>query len=150
MGFERFTQQAIQAIILAQYEAKRLKHHYIGTEQLLLGIIGEQSGMTARILTSMGVNFENTRVEVEKRIGRGTGSPPEIPFTPRAKQCLELALQQAREFKHRHIGTEHLLLGILREGQGMGVIVLRNLGLDLQNLEQRLRTEMGNEPRFGE
>jgi len=144
IGFERFTQQAIQAIILAQYESKRLKHRYIGTEQLLLGIIGERSGMTARVLTAMGVDFENTRVEVEKRIGRGTGSLPEIPFTPRARQCLELALQQAREFNHRHIGTEHLLLGILHEGQGMAVIVLRNLGVDLQNLEQRLRTEMGN------
>ncbi|MDZ4871223.1 MAG: hypothetical protein CLLPBCKN_000611 [Chroococcidiopsis cubana SAG 39.79] len=144
IGFERFTQQSIQAIILAQYESKRLKHHYIGTEQLLLGIIGEQSGMTARVLTAMGVNFENTRAEVEKRIGRGTGSPPEIPFTPRARQCLELALTEAREFKHRHIGTEHLLLGILREGQGMAVIVLGNLGVDLQNLEQQLRTEMGN------
>ena len=144
IGFERFTQQSIQAIILAQYESKRLKHHYIGTEQLLLGIIGEQSGMTTRVLTAMGVNFENTRAEVEKRIGRGTGSPPEIPFTPRARQCLELALTEAREFKHRHIGTEHLLLGILREGQGMAVIVLGNLGVDLQNLEQQLRTEMGN------
>ncbi|MGL4622786.1 metalloregulator ArsR/SmtB family transcription factor [Chroococcidiopsis sp.] len=151
IGFERFTQQAIQAIILAQYEAKRLKHHYIGTEQLLLGVVAEESGLPARVLTAMGVNFENTRIEVEKRIGRGTGSPrSEVPFTPRAKQCLEFSLKQAREFNHRHIGTEHLLLGILREGQGMGVIVLRNLGVDLENLEQRLRTEMGNEPRLSE
>nr|WP_250123874.1 metalloregulator ArsR/SmtB family transcription factor [Chroococcidiopsis sp. CCMEE 29] len=138
-GFERFTQKAIIAIQLAQGESRRLGHAYVGTEQILLGLIGEGSGLASQFLTSVGVNFENAQIEVEKIIGRGRGHTPDpIPFTPRAKQVLELALEQSRQLGHNYIGTEHLLLGILREADGLGARVLQNLGVDLPNLEQRL------------
>jgi ATP-dependent Clp protease ATP-binding subunit ClpC len=139
-GFERFTQKAIIAIQLAQGESRRLGHGYVGTEQILLGLIGEGSGLASQFLTSVGVNFENAQIEVEKIIGRGRGHTPDpIPFTPRAKQVLELALEQSRQLGHNYIGTEHLLLGILREADGLGARVLQNLGVDLPNLEQRLQ-----------
>jgi ATP-dependent Clp protease ATP-binding subunit ClpC len=142
-GFERFTHKAIIAIQLAQGESRRLGHQYVGTEQLLLGLIGEGSGLAAQVLTSAGVNFERTQIEIEKIIGRGSGSPKDITFTPRAKQVLELALEQSQQLGHNYIGTEHLLLGILHERNGLGAKVLQNLGVDLANLEQRLRTSVG-------
>lgn len=142
-GFERFTQKAIIAIQLAQGESRRLGHQYVGTEQLLLGLIGEGSGLASQLLTSAGVNFEKAQIEIEKIIGRGSSSPRDITFTPRAKQVLELALEQSQQLGHNYIGTEHLLLGILRERNGLGAKVLQNLGVDLANLEQRLRTSVG-------
>ena len=111
--FERFTEKAIKVIMLAQEEARRLGHNFVGTEQILLGLIGEGTGIAAKVLKSMGVNLKDARVEVEKIIGRGSGFVAvEIPFTPRAKRVLELSLEEARQLGHNYIGTEHLLLAI--------------------------------------
>lgn len=131
MMFERFTEKAIKVVMLAQEEARRLGHNFVGTEQILLGLIGEGTGISAKVLKSMGVNLKEARVEVEKIIGRGSGFVAvEIPFTPRAKRVLELSLEEARQLGHNYIGTEHLLLGLLREGEGVAARVLENLGAD--------------------
>jgi hypothetical protein len=137
--FERFTEKAIKVIMLAQEESRRLGHNYVGTEQILLGMIGEGTGIAAKVIKSMGVNLQNARVEVEVIIGRGSGFVSvEIPFTPRAKQVLELAIEEARQLQHNYTGTEHLLLGLIREGEGVGVRVLEALGVDLS----RVRTQV--------
>ncbi|KAM0905429.1 hypothetical protein ACQ4PT_017399 [Festuca glaucescens] len=116
--FERFTEKAIKVIMLAQEEARRLGHNFVGTEQILLGLIGEGTGIAAKVLKSMGINLKDARMEVEKIIGRGSGFVAvEIPFTPRAKRVLELSLEEARQLGHNYIGSEHLLLGLLREGE---------------------------------
>ena len=144
-GFDRFTQKAIIAINIAQGESRRLGHRYVGTEQILLGLVGEGSGFAAQFLNSVGVNLENAQIEVEKIIGRGQGfTPVDIPFTPRAKRVLELTVEQSRQLNQNYIATEHLLLGILKEGadsagKGVAIKVLQNLGVDLVSLEQRLR-----------
>src|SRR6202050_4017895 len=130
--FERFTEKAIKVIMLAQEEARRLGHNFVGTEQILLGLIGESTGIAAKTLKSMGVNLKDARVEVEKIIGRGSGFVAvEIPFTPRAKRVLELSWDEARQLGHNYIGTEHVLLGLIREGEGVAARVLENFGLDL-------------------
>jgi ATP-dependent Clp protease ATP-binding subunit ClpC len=129
--FESFTEKAIKVIMLAQEEARRLGHNFVGTEQILLGLIGEGTGVGSRVLKSMGVNLKEARVEVEKIIGRGSGFVAvEIPFTPRAKRVLELSLDESRQLGHNYIGTEHLLLGLIREGEGVAARVLENLGVD--------------------
>nr|WP_315792136.1 Clp protease N-terminal domain-containing protein [Fischerella sp. JS2] len=139
-GFERFTQKAVIAINIAQGESRRLGHNFVGTEQILLGLIGEGSGIASQFLTSVGVNLENAQIEVEKIIGRGLGNTAvDVPFTPRAKRVLELSVEESRQLGVNYIGTEHLLLGILREGGGAAIKVLQNLGVDLVSLEQRLR-----------
>ncbi len=118
--------------MLSQEEARRLGHNFVGTEQILLGLIGEGTGIGAKTLKSMGVNLKDARVEVEKIIGRGSGFVAvEIPFTPRAKRVLELSWDEARQLGHNYIGTEHLLLGLVREGEGVAARVLENLGVDL-------------------
>nr|UNJ15335.1 Clp protease ATP binding subunit [Cyanidioschyzonaceae sp. 1] len=133
--FERFTEKAIKVIMLAQEEARRLGHNFVGTEQILLGLIGEGTGLAARALKTLGVNLKEARIEVEKIIGRGSGFVAvEIPFTPRAKRVLELSLDEARLLAHNYIGTEHLLLGLIREGEGVAARVLENLGVDLSTL----------------
>ncbi|KAG5537289.1 hypothetical protein RHGRI_024661 [Rhododendron griersonianum] len=133
--FERFTEKAIKVIMLAQEEARRLGHNFVGTEQILLGLIGEGTGIAAKVLKSMGINLKDARVEVEKIIGRGSGFVAvEIPFTPRAKRVLELSLEEARQLGHNYIGSEHLLLGLLREGEGVAARVLENLGADPGNI----------------
>jgi ATP-dependent Clp protease ATP-binding subunit ClpC len=130
--FERFTEKAIKVIMLAQEEARRLGHNFVGTEQILLGLIGEGTGIASKVLKSMGVNLKDARVEVEKIIGRGSGFVAiEIPFTPRAKRILELSLEEARQLEHNYIGTEHILLGLIREEEGVAARVLENLSLDL-------------------
>ena len=130
--FERFTEKAIKVIMLAQEEARRLGHNFVGTEQVLLGLIGEGTGVAAKTLKSMGVTLKDARAEVEKIIGRGSGFVAvEIPFTPRAKRVLELSWDEARQLGHNYIGTEHLLLGLIREGEGVAARVLENLGVDL-------------------
>ncbi|KAK6127840.1 hypothetical protein DH2020_038409 [Rehmannia glutinosa] len=132
--FERFTEKAIKVIMLAQEEARRLGHNFVGTEQILLGLIGEGTGIAAKVLKSMGINLKDARVEVEKIIGRGSGFVAvEIPFTPRAKRVLELSLEEARQLGHNYIGSEHLLLGF-REGEGVAARVLENLGADPSNI----------------
>jgi ATP-dependent Clp protease ATP-binding subunit ClpC len=142
--FERFTEKAIKVIMLAQEEARRLGHNFVGTEQILLGLIGEGTGVAAKVLKSMGVNLKDARIEVEKIIGRGSGFVAvEIPFTPRAKRVLELSLEEARQLGHNYIGTEHLLLGLIREGEGVAARVLENLGVDLSKIRTQVIRMLG-------
>ena len=143
--FERFTEKAIKVIMLAQEEARRLGHNFVGTEQVLLGLIGEGTGIAAKTLKSMGVNLKDARIEVEKIIGRGSGFVAvEIPFTPRAKRVLELSWDEARQLGHNYIGTEHLLLGLIREGEGVAARVLENLGVDLNKIRSNVVKMLGD------
>ena len=143
--FERFTEKAIKVIMLAQEEARRLGHNFVGTEQVLLGLIGEGTGVAAKTLKSMGVNLKDARTEVEKIIGRGSGFVAvEIPFTPRAKRVLELSWDEARQLGHNYIGTEHLLLGLIREGEGVAARVLENLGVDLNKVRTNVIKMLGD------
>ena len=142
--FERFTEKAIKVIMLAQEEARRLGHNFVGTEQVLLGLIGEGTGVAAKALKSMGVNLKDARAEVEKIIGRGSGFVAvEIPFTPRAKRVLELSWDEARQLGHNYIGTEHLLLGLIREGEGVAARVLENLNVDLNKVRTNVIKMLG-------
>jgi ATP-dependent Clp protease ATP-binding subunit ClpC len=133
--FEKFTERARKVLRLAQEEAQRLKHDYIGTEHLLLGIIREGEGVAAKVLRNLGVNLDNARSSVESVLGRGnrvvTG---ELGLTPRAKKVIELAVDEARHLHHHYIGTEHLLLGLVREGHGIAAGVLENLGVSLEKV----------------
>lgn len=142
--FERFTEKAIKVIMLAQEEARRLGHNFVGTEQVLLGLIGEGTGVAAKTLKAMGVTLKDARVEVEKIIGRGSGFVAvEIPFTPRAKRVLELSWDEARQLGHNYIGTEHLLLGLIREGEGVAARVLENLGVELNKVRSNVIKMLG-------
>ena len=136
--YEQFTQKAMQSIFLARNESRRLSHAYVGTEQLLLGLLDEGTGIAAQVLAATGVDADAVRREVETIIGRGNGTPTEILFTPRAKKVLAIAVEQSSQLNHNYIGTEHLLLGILQEGQGLGVRVLENLKFNCKTLEQQL------------
>ena len=148
--FERFTEKAIKVIMLAQEEARRLGHNFVGTEQILLGLIGEGTGVAAKVLKSLGVNLKDSRIEVEKIIGRGSGFVAvEIPFTPRAKRVLELSLEEARQLGHNYIGTEHLLLGLIREGEGVAARVLENLGIDLTKVRTQVIRMLGETAEVG-
>jgi ArsR family transcriptional regulator, arsenate/arsenite/antimonite-responsive transcriptional repressor / arsenate reductase (thioredoxin) len=146
---QRFTPKAINIITFAQSESRRMGHNFVGTEQILLGVINEGSGKGWELLNSTGVNLENARIEVEKLIGRGSGNIRiNIPFTPRAKHSMELAVEECRQLGVNYVDAEHLLLGLLQEkkaGMGIGVAirVLQNLGVDLISLEQRLRQSFG-------
>mmetsp|Transcript_149165 Transcript_149165/g.362268 ORF Transcript_149165/g.362268 Transcript_149165/m.362268 type:complete len:911 (+) Transcript_149165:152-2884(+) len=142
--FERFTEKAIKVVMLAQEEARRLGHNFVGTEQIMLGLIGEGTGIAAKVLKSMGISLKEARIEVEKIIGRGSGFVAvEIPFTPRAKRVLELALEEARQLGHNYIGTEHLLLGLLREGEGVAARVLENLDADPSKIRSQVIRMVG-------
>merc|ERR1719240_1241672 len=144
MMFERFTEKAIKVVMLAQEEARRLGHNFVGTEQILLGLIGESTGIAAKVLKSMGVTLKESRVEVEKIIGRGSGFVAvEIPFTPRAKRVLELALEEARQLGHNYIGTEHILMGLVREGEGVAGRVLETLGADTSEIRAQVIRMVG-------
>ena len=137
--FERFTDRARRVIILAQDEARLLNHTYIGTEHLLLGLISEGEGVAAKALESLGVSLESVRSQVEEQIGAGSTSPTGyIPFTPRAKKVLELSLREALQLGHNYIGTEHILLGLIREGEGVAAQVLQKLGADLSRVRQQV------------
>eukprot|EP01024_Parvocaulis_polyphysoides_P059031 TRINITY_DN6373_c1_g1_i10.p1 TRINITY_DN6373_c1_g1~~TRINITY_DN6373_c1_g1_i10.p1 ORF type:complete len:416 (+),score=78.08 TRINITY_DN6373_c1_g1_i10:184-1248(+) len=130
--------------MLAQEEARRLGHNFVGTEQILLGLIGESTGIAAKVLKGMGVNLKEARIEVEKVIGRGSGFVAvEIPFTPRAKRVLELSLEEARQLGHNYIGTEHILLGLLREGEGVAARVLETLGADTAKIRAQVIRMVG-------
>nr|YP_010873253.1 Clp protease ATP binding subunit [Nemalion vermiculare]WGV34303.1 Clp protease ATP binding subunit [Nemalion vermiculare] len=143
--FERFTEKAIKVIMLAQEEARRLGHNFVGTEQILLGLIGEGTGIAAQVLKSMNVNLKDARIEVEKIIGRGSGFVAvEIPFTPRAKRVLELSLEEARQLGHNYIGTEHLLMGLVREGEGVAARVLENLAVDVSSIRTEVIQMLGD------
>jgi ATP-dependent Clp protease ATP-binding subunit ClpC len=135
--FERFTDRARRVVVLAQEEARLLNHNYIGTEHLLLGLIHEGEGLAAKALESLGVSLDQVRSQVEDMIGVGTATPQgHIPFTPRAKKVLELSLREALQLGHNYIGTEHILLGLLREGEGVAAQVLMKMGLDMQKVRQ--------------
>lgn len=143
--FERFTEKAIKVIMLAQEEARRLGHNFVGTEQILLGLIGEGTGIAAQVLKSMNVNLKDARIEVEKIIGRGSGFVAvEIPFTPRAKRVLELSLEEARQLGHNYIGTEHLLMGLVREGEGVAARVLENLAVNVSSVRTEVIQMLGD------
>ena len=133
--FERFTEKARRVIVYAQEEARMLNQNYIGTEHLLLGLIREQDGIAAKALESLNISLEDVHAQVEELIGRGTFVPTgHIPFTPRAKKVLELSLREALQLGHNYIGTEHVLLGLIREGEGVAAQVLLNLGADLEKV----------------
>ncbi|MBV9387342.1 MAG: Uma2 family endonuclease [Chroococcidiopsidaceae cyanobacterium CP_BM_ER_R8_30] len=141
--FERFTAKAKQVIVLAQEEGSRLGHQFVGTEQLLVGLIVEDSGVAAKVLKSAGVNLDAVRIEVEKIIGRGAGvKGVESPFTHKAKLVLDNAIEEARRLGHNYVGTEHLLLGLLQVTDGVAVRVLQTLGVDLQELRQQVLKEI--------
>ena len=142
--FERFTDRARRVVVLAQDEARMLNHDYIGTEHLLLGLIGEGEGVAARALESLGISLDAVRQQVEQVIGRGQQAPSgHIPFTPRAKKVMELALREANDLGHSYIGTEHILLGLIREGDGVAAGVLTGLGADRPRVRQQVTQLLG-------
>jgi ATP-dependent Clp protease ATP-binding subunit ClpA len=149
--FERFTVKSIKILMLAQEESRRLGHNFVGTEQLLLGTIGEGTGIGAKVLQSMGVTLKTARIEVERIIGRGAGFVAvEIPFTPRAKNVLNVALEESHQLGHNYIGTEHLLLGLIHDGEGVAVRVLERLDVsDLPNVRNQIIRMLGESSGFG-
>ena len=152
--FERFTDRARRVMVLAQEEARMLNHDYVGTEHLLLGLIHEGEGVAANALESLGIGLDAVRQQVEEIIGQGQQAPSgHIPFTPRAKKVLELSLRESLQLGHHYIGTEHILLGLIREGDGVAAQVLVNLGADLNRVRQQviqlLHGYQGKEPTPG-
>jgi ATP-dependent Clp protease ATP-binding subunit ClpC len=144
--FERFTSQSRRAVVFAQEEAASLDHNYIGTEHLLLGLLHEGKGAAARALASADIALAPAQGEVEVIIGRGQQAPSgHIPFTPRAKKCLELSLRASLELGHHYIGTGHLLLGLISEGHGVAITVLDRLGANLDQLRERVILELETE-----
>ncbi|KAB8195075.1 Clp protease [Nonomuraea phyllanthi] len=142
--FERFTDRARRVVVLAQEEARMMSHDYIGTEHILLGLIHEGEGLASLVLGNCGVELDNVRAYVEREAGRGARSPSgHIPFTPRAKKVLELSLREALQLRHNYIGTEHILLGVIREGDGLAAHALVDAGVNLQDLRQRLLDRVG-------
>ncbi|MCM8763684.1 MAG: AAA family ATPase, partial [Candidatus Omnitrophica bacterium] len=143
--FNRFTERARKVVLLAKEEARRFNHDYIGTEHILLGLIREGEGVAAAVLQNLGLNLEGIRLEVEKIVqpGPSTVVSGDIPFTPKAKKVIELAMEEARSLGHNYIGTEHLLLGLIREGEGVAAQVLINLGLDLTKVRRAVMELLG-------
>lgn len=142
--FEHFTERAIKSIMLAQEEARRLGHNLVGTEQVLLGLIGEGTGIAAIVLDDLGVNLDAARIEVENLIGRGNRLvPTELPFTPKAKRIFEQSYQEARQLGHNYIGTEHLLLAITQDKEGVAAKVMDNLGVDLAKVRIAVMRALG-------
>jgi ATP-dependent Clp protease ATP-binding subunit ClpC len=137
--FEKFSDRARRVVVLSQEEARLLNHNFIGTEHILLGLVHEDEGVAARALQSLNIRLDAVRREVEEIVGQG-GSPPSehIPFTPRAKKVLELSLREAIQLGHNYIGTEHILLGLLREGEGVACQVLVKLGASLPKVRARV------------
>src|SRR3954469_22336061 len=137
--FDKFTERARKVLTLAQEEAQRFNHNYIGTEHLLLGLVREGDGVAARVLNNMGVQLPKVRSAVEFIIGRGDQAPTgDIGLTPRAKKVIELAVDEARRLNHHYIGTEHLLLGLVREGEGIAAGVLESLGVNLEKVRAQV------------
>jgi ATP-dependent Clp protease ATP-binding subunit ClpC len=142
--FERYTEKAVKVIMLSQEESRRLGHNFVGTEQILIGLIGEKTGIAAKVLKSMGVNLKDARIEVEKVVGRGSGFVAlEIPFTPEAKRVLEFAQAESEELGHNYIGTEHLLLGLTSESENQAVKVMENFGVDLTKIRPQVMRMLG-------
>ena len=145
--FERFTDQSRRSVVLAQEEARFFDHNYIGTEHLLAGLRRENRGVAARALESAGITMDAVRAEIEKLVGRGEREPSgHVPFTPGAKKCLELSLREALNLGHNHIGTGHLLLGVISKDDGVAVQVLRGLGADLVQLRALVIGEIEDDP----
>ena len=145
--FERFTERARKVVVLAQDEARHFNHNYIGTEHLLLGLLREDEGVAAQALYSLNVNLDEVREQVESIVGYGEeGMGAQAPFTPRSKKVLELGLREAMQLGHNHIGTEHLLLGLVREGEGVAARVLSNLDVDPDNVRSEVLRRIGEEP----
>ncbi|MCG3176262.1 MAG: Negative regulator of genetic competence ClpC/MecB [Candidatus Omnitrophica bacterium] len=144
--FNKFTERARKVILLAKQEAKRFNHDYIGTEHILLGLLREGEGVAAAVLQSLGMNLNNIRLEVEKlvQIGPTTVVSGDLPFTPKAKKVMELAMEEARSLGHNYIGTEHLLLGLIREGEGVASQVFMNMGLDLEKVREEVIKLLGS------
>jgi hypothetical protein len=151
--FERFTDRARRVVTLAQEEARMLNHNYIGTEHILLGLIHEGDGVAAKALESLGISLDAVRQQVEEIIGQGQQAPSPsegIPFTPRAKKVLELSLRESLQLGQNYIGTEHILLGLIREGDGVAAQVLVNLGAELNRVRQQvIQLISGQEPQSG-
>lgn len=144
--FDKWTLQAVRVIQLAQEETRRLSHNFVGTEEILLGLIAEENGIAAKVLKSAGLTLDKTRIEVEKIIGRGSSFIEiQIPLTPRVKRVFEFSLEQAHQFGTNHVDTEHLLLGLLLEGDGVGVRVLNILGVEINHLRQKVIEEIASE-----
>jgi ATP-dependent Clp protease ATP-binding subunit ClpC len=144
--FERFTERARQVVVLAQDEARSLGHGYIGTEHLLLGILREEEGLGARVLRSLGVTVEETRVRVARVVGIGDEPPlGQIPFTPHAKKALELSLREAMSLAHGFIGTEHILLGVVRSNEGVAAQVLADGGVDAERVCREVLSSLTGE-----
>ena len=150
----RFTERAQRVILIAQEEAKRLNHDYVGTEHILLGLIALGEGVAAQVLANLGVNLRRVRSEIEKIVGTGDNVMllGEIPFTPRAKKVLEYAVEEAQHMGHSYVGTEHLLLGLIREEEGVAARVLENLGLRLDVVREEVLNLLGEgqAPRVGQ
>jgi ATP-dependent Clp protease ATP-binding subunit ClpC len=145
--FERFTERARQVLVIAQDEARRLRHNYIGTEHILLGLLGEEEGLAARVLESLGFTLEDVRAEVARIVGQGDEvTTRQIPFTPRAKKVLELSLKEALSLKHKYIGTEHILLGLVREGDGVAIRILAGSGVDAATIHDAILAKLSGEP----
>jgi ATP-dependent Clp protease ATP-binding subunit ClpC len=137
--FERFTERARDVVVLAQEEARALKHNYLGTEHILLGLLRMEEGLAARLLETFGVTVEDVRARIRAIVGEGTETaPPQIPFTPRAKKVLELGLRDALSLGHNYVGTEHILLGLARENEGVAARILLEFDVDAD----RIRTEV--------
>jgi ATP-dependent Clp protease ATP-binding subunit ClpC len=137
--FERFTDRGRLVVILAQKEARMLNHNYMGTEHILLGLLHEGEGVAAKSLESLGISLEGVRSQVEEIAGQGQEAPSgHIPFTPRTKKMLELSLREAAQLGHDYIGTEHILLGLIREGEGIAAQVLVELGAELTRVRQEV------------
>jgi ATP-dependent Clp protease ATP-binding subunit ClpC len=145
--FERFTEKTVKAIMLAQEESRRLGHNFVGTEQLLLGLIAEGTGIAAKALISLGITLTDARLEVEKMLGKRSNIiGVEVPFTPRSKRVLELALQESQKLGHNCIDTEHLLLSLLRDGEGLAPKILANLGFSREEIWARVMTMISEQP----
>ena len=137
--FERFTDRARRVVVASQEEARTLNHSFIGPEHILLGLLNEGEGLAVRVLESLGISLETIRRQVEEIIGRGEyTSQKSIPFTPQAKKVLELSLSESKQLGHRYIGTEHILLGLIRQGDGVAAQVLAGLGADLERVRQQV------------
>ena len=143
--FERFTDRARRVVVLAQEEARMLNHNYIGTEHILLGLIHEGEGVAAKALESLGISLEAVRQQVEEIIGQGQQAPSgHIPFTPRAKKVLELSLREAIALKSTSIGDAHILLGLLREGEGLAMKMIHDRGIDVAVLRDEVRSGLSS------
>lgn len=144
--FEHFTNKAVKAVMLAQEETRRLGHNLVGTEQILLGLIGEGTGVAAKVLSDLGVTLKDARLEIEKIIGRGSGFvPADLPFTPKVKRVFERSFEAARQLGDNHIDTEHLLLGLVQDGEGVAARVLENLGIEIAQIRAKVIQSLGEE-----